>query len=851
MNVLTLAATLTLNKTQYDRGLQSAKKDASTVGRGISGAFSSTGSKLEAIGGAFSNLGTKLGNISTKFGTLSKKTMELSRKFAPLSAAAAAVFIPAVKSASTYQDKIAKVSTLVDTSKTPVSKLSKMFLDLSNNTGKSASELAEAGYQALSSGVSVEKLGKFTKTAANLAKVGFTETSTAVNVLTTAQNAYGKSAGSADEIANKLVKTQNLGKTTVGELANSMGRVIPNAANLGVNISNLSAAYVSLTKQGINTRISTTYINAMLQELGKSGSNVSEILRAKTGKSFKELMDSGMPLSEVLKILKEEAEKNGTNFKELWSSSSAGTGALALLSQGGKDFDNALKELDSDTDAVSEALKKLGGTAGAKMRKALTNLQNAGISLGIAFLQSAAPAINKFAGWITKLSEKIQQMDPKTKTMIMTILGIVAAVTPVLVALAGFFKILSSVFGVLSLVAKGVGLLISGIGFLFSPLGLIVVAIGAVIAIGVLLYKNWDTVKKYAVTLMKNLKVSFTQIGQAIVTAWNAIKKATLNVWNTIKSYVIGVVNKVRTMIQTAFNAIKTVIQNVWNTVRNATSTAWNAIKTVISGVANAVRNTIRNAWNAIKTLTSTVWNAIKTAISNALTAAKTVVSNAVSAIKNVMHFSGLSGIVSSVFNAVKTTIHNVISNVKSFVGNAVNNIKSHLKFSGIAGTVKGVFNSVYKAITSPVSNALTKVKGIVAKIKSSFNNFKLKLPTPKLPKISLTTASKTILGKKITYPTGFSISWNKKAMNNLIGLDGATIFGAAGGNLLGGGEAGREYVVGEQYALNMIRKATRNTNVEAMLARLLNLLEAWLPQKTVAYINRRDIDRELGMMMP
>lgn len=776
MNVLTLAATLTLNKTQYDRGLKAAKAEASKVGGGISGAFSATGNKISALGGKFSALSTKLEGVSGKFSALSTKTMALAKKFAPLSAAAAAVFVPAIKSAGTYQDKIAKVSTLVDTSKTPVSKLSKMFLDLSNNTGKSASELAEAGYQALSSGVSIEKLGKFTKTAANLAKVGFTETSTAVNVLTTAQNAYGKSAGSANEIANKLVKTQNLGKTTVGELANSMGRVIPNAANLGVNISNLSAAYVSLTKQGINTRISTTYINAMLQELGKSGSTVSEILKAKTGKSFKELMESGMPLSEVLKILKEEAEKNGTNFKELWSSSSAGTGALALLSQGGKDFDDALKELNSDTDAVSEALKKLGGTAGAKMRKALTNLQNAGISLGLAFLESAAPAINKLAGFITKLSEKIQQMDPKTKTMIMTILGIVAAVAPVLVALSGFFKILSSVFGVLSLVAKGVGLLISGIGMLFSPMGLIVVAIGAVIAIGVLLYKNWDTIKAKAIELWNNLKTSFAQIGNAIKQAWNAAKTATINTWNNIKTAVMNVVNGVRAFVLTGFNAIKTAITNAWKTVQG---------------------------------LTSTVWNGIKNTVSSAVNSARSIVNTAVSKIKSLMSFSGLSGIVS------------------------------------------GVFNGVYKAITSPVSKALEKVKDIVAKIKSSFNNFKLKLPTPQLPKIHLNTATKTILGKQFTYPTGFSISWNKKAMNNLIGLDGATIFGAAGGNLLGGGEAGREFVVGENYALEMIRKASRNVEVEIMLSRLLNLLETWLPQKTIAYINKSDvtetIDRELG----
>lgn len=821
MNVLTLAATLTLNKNQYDRGLKAAKTEASKVGGGISGAFSSTGNKISALGGKFTGLSTKLSGLSTKFSSLSTSTMALAKKFAPLSAAAGAVFVPAIKSAATYQEKIAKVSTLVDTTKVPVSKLSKMFLELSNNTGKSASELAEAGYQALSSGVPIEKLGKFTKTAANLAKVGFTETSTAVNVLTTAQNAYGKSAGSAEEIANKLVKTQNLGKTTVGELANSMGRVIPNAANLGVNISNLSAAYVSLTKQGINTRISTTYINAMLQELGKSGSKVSEILQAKTGKSFKELMESGMPLSEVLKILKEEAEKNGTNFKELWSSSSAGTGALALLSQGGKEFDSALKELDSDTDAVGEALKKLGGTAGAKMRKAFTNLQNAGISLGSAFLESAAPAINKLAGFITKLSEKIQQMDPKTKTMIMTILGIVTAIAPVLIALSGFFKILSSVFGVLGFVAKGISLLITGISLLFSPLGLVVVAIAAVIAIGVALYKNWDTVKKYAKQLMNNLKISFNQIRQAIVNAWNAIKRATSTVWNGIKTTVSSAIEWVRSVVSSKFEAIKT---------------------------------TIGNAWKVVKTVTSNLWNAIKNTVKSKIDSAKTVVSYAVTAIKKLMHFNGLTGVVKAVYTKIKTFIQNPIKTANTFIANAVKNIKSKLKFSGIAGVVKGVFNKVKESVVNPVKKAYEKVKQVVSAIKAKFNfNGANLFHGFKLPHFSVKGKWPFGIGGKGEKPS-FSIEWKRKGMSNLLALDGATIFGAMGGNLLGGGEAGRELVVGEKYALNMIRKATGTENTQLLLIRLISLLETWLPQKTVAYINKSDVsntvNRELGKLM-
>ena len=217
-----------------------------------------------------------------------------------------------------------KMSTLFDTSKTSVKGLSSEFLNLSNKTGISATELAEAGYQALSAGQSVDKVGKFVETAGNLAKAGFTSTTTAVDVLTTAMNAYGKNAGSADDIANKLVRTQNLGKTTVDELASSMGKIIPTASSMGVNIDNLTSGYVSLTKQGISTAESTTYMNSMLNELGDSSTNLGKIVKEKTGMSFQDCMKSGMSLGDVLKVTKDYADENGVAYNELWGSAEAG-----------------------------------------------------------------------------------------------------------------------------------------------------------------------------------------------------------------------------------------------------------------------------------------------------------------------------------------------------------------------------------------------------------------------------------------------------------------------------------------------------------------------------------------------
>ena len=89
-----------------------------------------------------------------------------------------------------------------------------------------------------------------------------------------------------------LIQTQNLGKTTVAELSSSMGKVIPTANAYHVQFDQLCTGYAKMTANGVATAESTTYMNSMLNELGKSGTTVSDILKEKTGKSFAELMEN-------------------------------------------------------------------------------------------------------------------------------------------------------------------------------------------------------------------------------------------------------------------------------------------------------------------------------------------------------------------------------------------------------------------------------------------------------------------------------------------------------------------------------------------------------------------------------
>ena len=241
------------------------------------------------------------------------------------------VLLECAEAAAGFETSMAKVSTLADTTKVPLETLKAQFLELSNETGVAVGALSEAAYQALSAGVDTADVVNFVATATKTSTAGFTDSATAVDVLTTAINAYKMEGTEAERVASMLVKTQDEGKTSVGELADNMGRVIPSAAAYNVSLENITASYAILTKTTPNTAIVTTNLGAMLDELAKSGSNVAGILEDQTGKSFAELMGSGSNLGDIMTILSESVDGDATAFSNLWSSTTAGKAALSLL----------------------------------------------------------------------------------------------------------------------------------------------------------------------------------------------------------------------------------------------------------------------------------------------------------------------------------------------------------------------------------------------------------------------------------------------------------------------------------------------------------------------------------------
>ena len=357
--------------------------------------------------------------------------------------------------ADRFETSMAKVETLAKQGD-GLSKWADQIKINAQEVGVYASDMAEAVYQALSAGVKTEDAIEFANKASKLAIGGFTDTATAVDITTTAINAYGLSMDDADHIMDNFVTTQNLGKTTVAELAAAMGKAIPMASAYGVDIDNISAAYAELTAKGISTKIATTDLNAMLKELGTEGTGVARTLKEKTGKSFKELMDSGKNLGEVLNILWQDANKDSAAFMGMWGQSTASIAAFNLASDSGEKFNDVLQAMETNVGAVEtnfDTMADTGERAAARFESATENFK-------IAVGDAMSPVLDTIEAKGTEALKAMTDFVEENPAFVAAIGGAVTAVAGVagaIASVAAAIALARAAFGDLSGIASVLG----------------------------------------------------------------------------------------------------------------------------------------------------------------------------------------------------------------------------------------------------------------------------------------------------------------------------------------------------------------------------------------------------------
>lgn len=377
--------------------------------------------------------------------------------------------VAATKMSVDFESSFAKVSTLLDDTVVDFSDYKDSLIEGSNKTKVAVDEYSESVYQAISAGVDQTKAVEFTTEAMKLAKGGFTSGASAVDILTTAINGYNLKAEDATEISDMLITTQNLGKTTVDELSQSMGRVIPIASSVNFGMEELSAAYAQLTKNGIATAEAGTYLKQMLSELGKTGSEADKALREMTGKGFAELKAEGVETSEILNMMSAYAEQNNMTLKDMFGSVEAGSAALVLAKSGGQEYNDMLDAMKESAGATQKAFDKMDATPAEKLKGSLNELRNAGIKFGGAFV----PVVDKVSDMLTKAADAFSGLSEEQQQNIIKWGALLAAVGPVMKVTGGVISTYKNMSVVMGAASKALGIAGGSSGLIGGMTGLL------------------------------------------------------------------------------------------------------------------------------------------------------------------------------------------------------------------------------------------------------------------------------------------------------------------------------------------------------------------------------------------
>lgn len=588
-------------------------------------------------------------------------------------------------------------------------------MDLSDQTGISATEIANNVYDAISAGQKTGDAVSFVSNATKLAKAGFTDSASSLDILTTAMNAYEMSADEVTKVSDLLIQTQNLGKTTVGQLSSSMGKVIPTAKANNVAIDQLCAGYSILTAKGIATAESTTYMNSMLNELGKGGTTADKVLREKTGKSFSELSAEGKTVGDVLQILKDYADETNVTFTDLWSSSEAGKAGLVLLGNGADDFNNRLEEMNNSTGATDAAFDKLD-TNSNKIKISLNQLKNTATELGETVMEMAAPVIERLSEKVKAFSQWFKNLNDTQKETIVKIGAVVAAIGPALIIFGklssgvskaiGAFSKISGVFKAAGTAGKGLWAILSA-----NPIGAVVAAVVALVAGFVLMYKKCDWFREMVDKTFAEIKKSVSETIEKIKPILQQLGESFKNLMEKLKPVFQFFTTYVMAVIQGALSAVAPIISAVKNAidfVSNIISAFMALFRGDLDGFSQYIEAALKNLIEIVKNLITAVVNYIITFFQTFGVDVKKIFSDIWSGIVSI--FSSVGAWFADKFRAAYTAITTIFSGIGQWFAARWTDIKNALS------TVATWFQTMFQ-------NAYTNVKNVFSAIGQWFND--------------------------------------------------------------------------------------------------------------------------------
>lgn len=655
----------------------------------------------------------------------------------------------------------------------------------------------------------------------------------------------------------KAVEITNLAITDMSDNANKMG----------TDISSIQDAYQGFAKQNYtmldNLKLGYGGTQSEMIRLINDSGVLGERIESLDNVTFDQMIEAIHKIQDNLGITGTTALEAGTTILGSWSSVQALFENI-LTKVGSKLAPTVMGFLQQLSDWMETVdWDEFAASVGDALQSVFDWIQKIDFTT---FFERGMDGVTKFIQGLSGFADKVIDVVNNVQNFI----KILTALSPIILGIVTTLGTLAAAFKIAEIINK-VKTAVMGL-FAVMAANPMVAAIAIIAGFVVALITLWntnETVRNAVINAWNAIKNAVSTVVESIKGFFTGLVNVISQVWNTIVTAVSGTVDSIAQTVNNVFNVIVNTVSSVWETIKNIVTVgimliaeiisayiqivtapwmflwenfkeyilaAWEYIKNVVSTALDVISTVISNVWNSIvgfltpilegiKETFSTIWNAIKSVISTVLSAIQSVITTVWNAIKSIVTtvisairsetssaFSAIKSVITSILNAIKAVFTSVWNAIKSVVTSAVNGIKSTIS-SGLSAALSIVFNilnSIKNKFSSILSSAANIVQSGINKIKSFFN-FSWSLPHLKLPHISI-SGSFSLTPPSVPH---FGIEWYKKAMDDGMVMNQPTVFGynAKTGQLMAGGEAGSETVVGTQNLMNMIKTAVSESS--------------------------------------